>query len=49
MVFKKKYTSNNDLENIISSLNKKFKIQLICRKSSVQNKFLLKVNLIIAS
>ena len=39
---KKKYTSNNDLENIISSLNKKFKIQLICRKSSVQKKFLLK-------
>ena len=30
---KKNYTSNNDLNNIISCLNKKYQIELLCRKS----------------
>ncbi len=31
---KKNYTSNNDLNNILSCLNKNFDVQLICRKST---------------
>ena len=30
---KKNYTSNNDLDNILSCFKKKYNIELICRKS----------------
>ena len=29
----KKYTSNNDLDNIITCLNEKYDVNLVCRKS----------------
>jgi len=38
---KKKYTSNNDLNNIISCLNNSYKIELICRKSLKKFSYLL--------
>ncbi len=40
----KKYTSNNDLNNIITCLNKDFNINLICRKSSKKLNFELTEN-----
>ena len=36
---KKKYTSNNDLNNLISCLNKDYIIDLICRKSKKNYKY----------
>ena len=36
-----KYTSNNDLNNIITCLNEKYDLNLICRKSNKQLKFRL--------
>ena len=36
---KKKYTSNNDLNNLISCLNKDYIIDLICRKSKKKYKY----------
>ena len=38
---KKNYTSNNDLNNIISCLNKKYQIELLCRKSKKKLDFLV--------
>ena len=35
------YTSNNDLDNIISCLNKNYKINLVSRKSSKKLNFLI--------
>ena len=39
---KKKYTSNNDLDSIISCLNKKYSIRLLNRKSKKKLKFKVK-------
>ena len=36
-----KYTSNNDLNNIISSLNRSFSIKLLCRKSKKKTSYKL--------
>ena len=41
----KNYTSNNDLNNIITCLNKKYEVNLICRKSSTKLDFELIKNL----
>ncbi len=41
----KNYTSNNDLNNIITCLNKKYEVNLICRKSSTKLDFELTKNL----
>jgi len=41
----KNYTSNNDLNNIITCLNKKYEVNLICRKSSTKLDFELNKNL----
>ena len=38
----KNYTSNNDLDNIISCLNKNYNLHLICRKSKKKLNFLVK-------
>ena len=38
---KKNYTSNNDLNNIISCLNKKYQIELLCRKSKKKFDYLI--------
>jgi glycosyltransferase involved in cell wall biosynthesis len=38
---KNKYTSNNDLDNIISCLNDDYSLQLICRKSSKKFEYLI--------
>ena len=37
----KNYNSNNDLNNILSCINKKFYINLICRKSATKLKYLI--------
>ena len=37
----KSYTSNNDLNNIISCLNKEYQIELLCRKSSKKFDYLI--------
>ena len=42
---KKKYTSNNDLNNIINCLKKNYDTNLICRKSSKKLNFQLDDNL----
>jgi len=39
---KKTYTSNNDLDNIISCLNKNYDLRLICRESRKKLKFLIR-------
>ncbi len=39
---KKNYTSNNDLDNIVSCLNKNYDLRLICRKSKKKLNFLIK-------
>ena len=39
---KKNYTSNNDLDNIISCLNKNYDLRLICRKSKKKLNFPIK-------
>ena len=46
-ISKRFYTSNNDLNNIISCLHNKYKINLICRKNSKKLNFLIdkKINL----
>ena len=36
-----RFTSNNDLNNIITSLNKNYNLTLICRKSNKKLNFLL--------
>lgn len=41
---KKNYTSNNDLNNIISCLNKNYDLHLICRKSRKKLNFLIKTS-----
>ena len=41
----KKYTSNNDLNNIITCLNKKYIVNLVCRKSSKKINFPLDENI----
>ena len=38
----KKYTSNNDLNNIISCLNTNYELNLVCRKSKKKTKFFFK-------
>ena len=38
---KKKYTSNNDLNNIISCLKDSYEIELICRKSLKKFNYLI--------
>lgn len=40
-ISEKKYTSNNDLNNIISCLNSEYEIELICRKSFKKFNYLI--------
>ena len=40
----KRYTSNNDLNNIITCLNKNYDLNLLCRKSSTKLNFKLDDN-----
>ena len=39
---KNNYTSNNDLNNIVSCLSKEFDLHLICRKSKSKLNFIIK-------
>ena len=41
-ISKKNYTSNNDLDNILSCLRKKYKIEIICRQSFKKLNYLIK-------
>ena len=41
---KKKFTSNNDLDNLLSCLSSDYKIELICRKSLIKFDYSIKEN-----